>query len=518
MKRILLLATVCIGLVSQTFAQRYLQSNFFTQVKVTKNVVYAQNFNVLTGTPTLIPLVMDVYEPMNDQQGFKRPVVVYIHTGSFLPRYINGTPTGAKSDSAVVEMCTQFAKRGYVAVAMSYRSGWNPTALGPTGQDIRTGTLLNAVYRAIQDAKACVRYLRKDAGTANTFSIDTNKIALGGQGSGGYVALAYATLDKVGEINLPKFLSSTDNATYGFVTGQSYINQAALGDFEGRGGIPQLNSATTVNLGYSSKVNYVFNIGGALGDSSWMEAGDVPMSAVHVKTDPFAPYKYGQVIVPTTGDFVVNVSGSFDAMQRANNLGNNSILNSQTFSDPYSVRASLVNEGNKNVFPIIFPSTQQQQQAGPWEWWNQDSVKALQPSAATGGNSGLALNANGLATNPDMSKAKAIAYIDTIQGYLNPRIVVAMGLTTVGVNTLSKEFVSIYPNPASDRIVIDIPTLNNSSYNVSVLDAMGRVMFEEKNVNEATKIIETNSLSNGFYFVRISNGTDMRVEKIIINK
>src|SRR5690606_12705710 len=89
-------------------------------------------------------LKMDVYAP---DQGVDseaaRPVFIFIHTGNALPPPLNGSPNGTRKDSSAVEICKQMAQRGYVAISMSYRAGWNP--LGTT-VEIRRGTLLNAIY------------------------------------------------------------------------------------------------------------------------------------------------------------------------------------------------------------------------------------------------------------------------------------------------------------------------------------------------------------------------------------
>ncbi len=521
MKKILLSAAlVAFGIgINTANAQRYLQANFISQIKVTSDTTYASNFSVLTGTPTLVPLRMDVYEPVGDPANLLRPLVVYLHTGSFLPQYINGQVTGGRKDSTVAEMCRQFAKRGYVAVAASYRTGWNPAATGAAGQDIRTGTLLSAVYRSIQDAKACVRYFKKNAATANNgFKVDTNKVILVGQGSGGYVSLAYATLDKFGEIDLPKFQAAVSNAQYGFVAGQSFINQGTLGGFEGEGGIPQLNSTTTTNLGYSSDIQFCINFGGAMGDSSWLEAGDAPMAVAHVTSDPFAPYVFGQVIVPTTGDFVVNVSGSKGVIDRANRLGNNNVLNSQTFNDPYSVRANQVNGGSKNIFPIVLvPSFQ----AGPWEWWDEATVLAIPASAGTGGNSGVTLNNNSKATNPNMSSAKGKAYVDTLQGFFNPRIVAALNLTS-SIGNLSNDLFSVFkafPNPTSDKMNIEINLNRSSIVNVKVLNTLGQVVVQNSvsKFNSGKTIIEVDlsGLAKGVYLYTVEAENKVATDKVL---
>ncbi|RQH23326.1 hypothetical protein D5R40_30395 [Okeania hirsuta] len=92
---------------------------------------------------------MDVYQPMGDTVG-SRPLVILMHPGSFLPKGINTLPFGDRKDSAIVEMCMRLAKRGYVAVAGSYRAGWNPTS---TDQDVRGGTIITANVLGSFDAK-----------------------------------------------------------------------------------------------------------------------------------------------------------------------------------------------------------------------------------------------------------------------------------------------------------------------------------------------------------------------------
>src|SRR5690606_5126999 len=96
-------------------AQRFL-TEVFPSVNVTTNVVYAQNYEVLTGTPVLKDLKMDIYEPAGAPDPMAtRPLVIYLHTGSYIPVIINGNATGSRNDSASVEICKQMARRGYVA-------------------------------------------------------------------------------------------------------------------------------------------------------------------------------------------------------------------------------------------------------------------------------------------------------------------------------------------------------------------------------------------------------------------
>ena len=66
--------------------------------------------------PMLMPIECDIYQPIGDT-ATSRPVIIVSHTGSFLPPVANGQPTGSIKDSSIVEQCTRWAKKGYVACA-----------------------------------------------------------------------------------------------------------------------------------------------------------------------------------------------------------------------------------------------------------------------------------------------------------------------------------------------------------------------------------------------------------------
>ncbi|MFT5056800.1 MAG: hypothetical protein ACI80H_001520, partial [Pseudoalteromonas distincta] len=193
---------------------------------------------------------MDMYKPKTSVDATTdRPVIIFLHTGNFLPPPVNGSPNGYKGDSSAIVLCTEWAKRGYVAVAVNYRLGWNPLALNV---ETRKGQLLNAVYRAIHDVKVAVRTLKDGA---STYGIDPAKVTLYGEGTGAYVALAYETLDKNEEMELPKFRIGG--------VGDSYINRAVVGEIDGSGGVFNLYASSTT----STEVASIVTAGGALADT-----------------------------------------------------------------------------------------------------------------------------------------------------------------------------------------------------------------------------------------------------------
>jgi hypothetical protein len=503
--------------LSEAAAQpkRFLDETF-SSVIITNDIIYGNNYSLLTntGTPGFIPLLMDVYEPGIINDTIARPLVIVIHTGSFLPAVINGQPTGGRRDSSIVEMCNRFARRGYIVAAMSYRLGWNPQATGSgVSQDIRTGTLLEAVYRAIQDTKACVRYFKADAASANTFKVDTNRIILAGQGTGGYIALAYATLDDPAEIALPKFLSSNTIPQLGYVAGQPYVNQDSLGDFDGYGGSPNLNNPNN-NPGHSGTIHFVVNMGGAMGDSSWLEPGDPAIVAFHPVGDPYAPYYIGDVIVPVTGDFVVEVSGSGHVLEVANRLGINYCMDDPSvLADPYTSYANSINGGNEGLYPLYMNPPQQ---VGPWEWYDSTATVVyagfLPPPFNTQG--GVAYS-NALATNPDMSKAKAMAYLDTIMGYAVPRIYRCRGLN-VGLSNLDKSTnLLLLPNPADQELTVRVGNGTEMIRQIEIIDYTGRKVaaFEEIDAYEYT--LSREMLTAGTYLVKATFDQGEIIRKVI---
>ena len=444
MKKTYLILTILNSLICFDFKgqTRYLDPVFPT-VDTTNNVVYAVNQSVLLGeslpvatgasvpididTTTIPPspilftipaLEMDIFQPSGDTV-LERPLIIYLHTGTFAPIIRNGKATGSRNDYSAQVFCNQYAARGYVVANTDYRAGWNPQL--PTEPE-RAASLLKAVYRGVQDAKAAVRFLIKDYENGNTYRIDTSKIIIVGEGTGGHIALAYASIDKLSELHLPKFLDP--------VTAVPLLDTAILGDWDGYGGNPAYN--TPSNIGYSNKVHMVCNMGGMLMDLSWLEAGDVPIAAVHGNLDGNASFTTGNISISGV-NIISSISGSHDVVKKANMLGNNtSIINS---NDSYTIAAQnasnnligtqdfsgvVINDAPENLFPFV---TGNPGEGAPWEYF--DSLISVSLAVAQGLPASVGTDAyiSSLSTNPDVSLAKASAYIDSTLGFFCPRIV-----------------------------------------------------------------------------------------------
>jgi hypothetical protein len=548
----LALAVLALGITGASYGQRYLNEVFTNaQITVTPDVLFATNIDFFTsnlGSP-LVPqnavelqtlvsqgqpippayfnpgdpstglkvtnLRYDLYEPTQGTDNLQaRPFIIYLHTGNLLPVGINQSTTGSRKDSTAVEICSRLARRGYVVAALSYRLGWNPAA--PT-EEQRRGQLLNAVYRAMQDTRHLVRTMKADAAGSNTYKIDPNKIIVFGEGTGGYIALANATLDKGAELFIEKFRPDPFNPNV------SYVDTTVVGNIAGLGG--SLNLYRPNGFDYTTHMSV--NFGGALADNSWLEDGDQPMVSFHCMYDPFAPFTQGIVIVPTTQGPVVEVNGPNTFMPRANQFGNNAAfatLPNDAFSTAARSRYGNTYNGVtldtnlEGLMPFNRPRPAQGSglfdEASPWQFWDPNSAVAQQESSTPGVTIGQA----SLASNPDMSPTKARAYIDTIMGYSNPRIVCALqlgpcSLVSIDENDPIAAGVELYPNPANDRFTV----LSSAAAirNFELFDINGRLV-RAGSVNTDRLVIERQGLEAGVYFVHLQYATGTVTRRVVL--
>ncbi|WP_052599248.1 T9SS type A sorting domain-containing protein [Aureispira sp. CCB-QB1] len=226
---------------------RYLDT-IFTDIDTTFNLLFGVN---TTYQGNVDSLYMDVYQPATDTVS-KRPLIILAFGGSFI--------LGERTDMA--PLCHYYAQHGYVTATIDYRLYDGPFVPFPDSV-----VFADVVVKAIGDMKASIRYFREDAATANLYNIDTNAIFVGGGSAGAIMALHTAYLDTTDNIP-PHILTAIHNN----------------GGFEGN---------TTTNTQYSSEVQGVLNLSGALGNASWVDMNDVPVFSVHDDNDDIVPYGQG---------------------------------------------------------------------------------------------------------------------------------------------------------------------------------------------------------------------------------
>ena len=193
-------------------------------------------------------LLLDFYEPLGDKLG-NRPLVIIAHGGAFV--------NGDRSQTA--EFCVDFAERGYVCANIDYR------LLDVLVKD--SIGLTEAIFMAINDMRAAVRYFREDANNSNEYGISTDHIFAAGISAGAIIASHVAFLDTLDQV--PEYI-------------QTIMDKH--GGFEGN---------SSGNTQYSSEVNGALNYSGALIRSQWIDGDNVPVYSAHDELDPVVPCIYG---------------------------------------------------------------------------------------------------------------------------------------------------------------------------------------------------------------------------------
>lgn len=428
----------------------------YTNVKVTHDVVYGSNIPFASNDPE--DLKMDIYQPMGDTMQ-NRPVVILIHGGSFLKSFgaTGLAPFGGRGDNWLVESCTQLARKGYVAIAMTHRLGWDPTLLK---QEDRARSIMQAVWRAQQDFRACVRFLRKSAAENNPYKINPNHICGGGSSSGAYVSIHSQMIDKPQELNYDKFLDQN---------GKSFLDTLLLGNFDGiKANNNKGSSLSPDYLSYSHKIPVLLSFGGAVGDIRLLEPGDPVVIAGHGVNDNTTPYGTATVFTAATGQPVIEVSGGYDLTRVSTEKGNQQKLIAAGFNDtPFPGLKPFYNKG----FEFF-------------NWYNSS-------------------------TPAEVTERKL--YLDSLLTFICPRMKSALGLPTltysdkisVGIEenkALSKKII-LYPNPTQGELRFRLPAQVQS---VALLTTDGRSLeLNHKNVGVEETQINIEHLPAGIYHLRI---------------
>jgi acetyl esterase/lipase len=196
-------------------------------------------------------LLMDLYFPTGATTTDHYPLVLMIHGGGFT--------NGDKSD--IQTHCRLLADSGFVAASINYRLGWR-TGSGSCNGDTVSKRL--AVYRAMQDANAALRFL---VSKAASYAIDTNWIFIGGASAGSGTALTTTYIPDA----VAQQLCPAERALSG-----------------------PLNTSGN-NLTHPFSIKGIANLWGALPDSNLVTTATArAMISFHGTSDGVVPYDFGR--------------------------------------------------------------------------------------------------------------------------------------------------------------------------------------------------------------------------------
>jgi hypothetical protein len=227
------------------------------QVEVIEEVFYGVD-TLFNGEPD--SLFLNIFKPVGDNND-NRPMVMWCFGGGFF----------AGEKESFNEVCADMASRGFVAVTIDYRLGYVNPNFFPYPFAYDTNEIQRAGFRAAQDAKGALRFMKAREDIDN---IDIENVFIGGASAGAITALAATFIDQeeekdpsiLGSIERPRIFNAVDRPDLGPVEGRLNLN------------------------GYDATVKGVLNIFGAVPRLDFITAEDEEVIySYHQTLDPIVP-------------------------------------------------------------------------------------------------------------------------------------------------------------------------------------------------------------------------------------
>ena len=93
--------------------------------------------------------------------------------------------------------------------------------------------------------------------------------------------------------------------------------------------------------------------------------------------------------------------------------------------------------------------------------------------------------------------------------------------SSLSVSEKTIKSISVFPNPASDKVTLNLGDLATSkNLNISVLDMSGKLIWSKKTIgkNQITLYTQDMNLKNGIYLIKISNSEKVETAKIVVSR
>ncbi len=463
-------------------AQQFLLKQF--PFHVDSNIVYGTDTNYL-GYPE--NLTMHLYKPIGDAN-LKRPILVYVHGGSWL--------AGSPNDYYPSKVSEEFVKRGYVVANIQYRLGMHTNPLINPGINCPliagdaacayvsdTAEVLRAAYRAMQDTKAAIRFMKARAVQDSTCP---TAVFLSGESAGAFTALGATFLDQQSE----RFfscgtLANAPAASTALSFCQSLSNHLPIGQTPNYARPDLGNVEGIVNLnGYDAKVKGVAAYYGAVFSEAiskdWVNGADSP-----------AVYLFHQ-----GNDFVVGCGAARPIITLNQcipyvNLGFNDCVGYSNI--PWAYGSCAINNYLQSInypnFRFAFVNN----------WTGNTFIDCANTTQAGQGH-----NIDNIALR-----------CDSVAQLFSP--IAIASIQTCSFNSIIKENkteVYLYPNPASNKVFVSLP--KNSPINeIYIRNFYGNKL---ENFSFYKNEISLHNLLPGSYLLEVKSNGQSYFSKLVVDK
>ena len=427
------------------------------------------------------PLYMDIFMPHADTVT-NRPAILFAFSGGFL--------TGSRHADDMVAFCDSFARRGYVTASIDYRIGMAADVSSifgiPYHISVSEINATRSVYRAIQDSRAAIRFLKHNA---KNYGIDTTRIYMVGSSAGAFVALHNLYMDKPGEIPELALVS------------------------------PNIGNLDTVGIqGYNSQADAIVSMWGAIQTPALIEKEQKPVLLIHGEKDSIVYFKKGMPLkysIPDLDALDYNIPETYGAYCIDTALLNRNIPHQTYFvankkHEFYGVDTGEFEESGPNqywdtvhwkisefLFDIFKPKVEfsieitgtniictnhtNNVQYSEWDFGdgNANTGMRVTHSYSTHGSYRIKL-----------STCNASMACDTLSQKVN--------ITLVNLPQLEKKQPIFYPNPVQNYLFMENIA---GHHNIEVFDVYGRKHLHL--FQYANRMLDISMLRPGIYILRI---------------
>ncbi len=226
-------------------------------------------------------------------------------------------------------------------------------------------------------------------------------------------------------------------------------------------GIDEDIEGNSGNPGYSSEVAGVLNIAGAIGDTAWMQATEPPIVSFHGDEDGTVPY--GSDLLVFLGFIqLIEVDGSFSVHAKAEELGMTHCFETHEGYDhvPHQTNAA------------IYDTT-------------------------------LTMSKNFL-YHLVCDDAEAVCAYENSPLVTNVEDIVRVDKT------------SVYPNPASEQLFVDLSDYNGQPIQLRVYNAMGAMVRDYGVVTQSVHTVNRGELADGIYLIEVLNGESRETVRVVL--
>lgn len=407
-------------------------------------------------------LALRVYYPVDLDPGEKRPLVVLVHGGGF----IGGNFSSFFNDAE------DLARLGFVAASVQYRLCERVDCLLAGGLSFPCNvswgnSLMPSAYVAAVDVADAIRWLQDHAGD---YHIDPDRVVVGGHSAGGWTSIhmAFMDMDEVTEICpscgvWPDYLAGSLQTPEG--------------------------------------IRAVINMSGAILDTSWIdpEEAGIDLMTIHGTHDGVVYYGTGPVY-PCCNTYAVPVEGACPITARHRTAGGNTyLLTGQDYGH--------------DVF-----------EAG---WWEQNELqilwflgKSLFSDALFDRHVSIQRPSPVLTCPPPFQAINPADECGLPQQ--DPGIVLFEDYISTTKTVLTQADVRIFPNPATDEIILDVSFSGGNQSGVwefQLYNSMGINVLRKTGLRSAAERIPVHNLPAGIYFVECrANGGVFYRGKIMVSR